>query len=90
MEPNPEQTASVFSMWTYSFLDPIVFLAYRVPHLAFSRLPPLADYDHTHNLKVTSFKVRWLCRLLLQFIDISISISTYSRVLAIVIFSGAS
>ncbi|KXN81115.1 ATP-binding cassette transporter abc4 [Leucoagaricus sp. SymC.cos] len=56
MEPNPEQTASIFSMITYSFLDPIVFLAYRIPHLAHSQLPPLADYDYTHNLKVKSFR----------------------------------
>ncbi|KAJ3564415.1 hypothetical protein NP233_g8309 [Leucocoprinus birnbaumii] len=56
MEPNPEQTASLFSMFTYSFLDPIVLLAYRVPHLAHSQLPALADYDYTHNLKFASFK----------------------------------
>ncbi|KAF5356103.1 hypothetical protein D9756_004036 [Leucocoprinus leucothites] len=56
MEPNPEQTASMLSMLTYSFLDPIVYLAYRVPHLAHSQFPALADYDYAHNLKFTSFK----------------------------------
>ncbi|KAJ3564973.1 hypothetical protein NP233_g7938 [Leucocoprinus birnbaumii] len=56
MEPNPEQTASIFSMMTYSFLNPIVFLAYRLPHLSYSHLPPLADCDHTHNLRFASFK----------------------------------
>ncbi|KAF9455005.1 hypothetical protein P691DRAFT_813919 [Macrolepiota fuliginosa MF-IS2] len=54
--PNPEQTASILSMVTYSFLDPIVFLAYRIPHLGHNQLPPLADYDYTHNLKLKSFK----------------------------------
>jgi hypothetical protein len=31
--PSPEQTASIISTLFYFFLDPIVFLAYRVPHL---------------------------------------------------------
>jgi hypothetical protein len=44
-------------MMTYIFLDPIVFLAYRVPHLAHDMLPPLADYDYTTNLVKRSFKV---------------------------------
>ncbi len=39
-------------------MDPLVFLAYRVPHLAHDQLPPLADYDHTQNLKLVNFKVR--------------------------------
>jgi hypothetical protein len=30
---NPEQTASIISTFLYFFLDPLVFLAYRVPHL---------------------------------------------------------
>jgi hypothetical protein len=57
MEPNPEQTASILSWITYSFLDPVVFLACRVPHLAHDQLPVLADYDYAHNLKLKSFKV---------------------------------
>ncbi|KAJ3564413.1 hypothetical protein NP233_g8310 [Leucocoprinus birnbaumii] len=56
MEPNPEQTASLFSMLTYSFMSPIVYLAYRLPHLSYNQLPPLADYDYAHNLKSGSFK----------------------------------
>ncbi|KAF8876209.1 multidrug resistance-associated ABC transporter [Gymnopilus junonius] len=44
-EPNPEQTASIFSMMTYIFLDPVIMLGYRVPHLSADQLPPLADYD---------------------------------------------
>ncbi|KAH8978589.1 hypothetical protein EDB92DRAFT_2056103 [Lactarius akahatsu] len=53
---NPEQTASLLSMMLYTFLDPIVFLAYRVPHLSHDMLPPLADYDYTRNLVRRSFK----------------------------------
>ncbi|KAH9028054.1 hypothetical protein EDB83DRAFT_2526416 [Lactarius deliciosus] len=53
---NPEQTASLLSMVLYTFLDPIVFLAYRVPHLSHDMLPPLADYDYTRNLVKRSFK----------------------------------
>ncbi|KAI9434147.1 hypothetical protein H4582DRAFT_2112597 [Lactarius indigo] len=53
---NPEQTASLLSMMLYTFLDPIVFLAYRVPHLSHDMLPPLADYDYTRNLVERSFK----------------------------------
>lgn len=45
MEVAPEQTASILSLVLYSFLDPIIFLAYRIPHLSFDQLPPLADYD---------------------------------------------
>ncbi|KAK7064563.1 ATP-binding cassette transporter [Favolaschia claudopus] len=54
--PNPEQTASIIATMFYSFLDPIVFLGYRVPHLKHEQLPPLADYDYTANLKARNFK----------------------------------
>ncbi|KAI9438180.1 hypothetical protein H4582DRAFT_2111639 [Lactarius indigo] len=53
---NPEQTAPLLSMMTYTFIDPIVFLANRVPHLSQEMLPPLADYDYTENLVKKSFK----------------------------------
>ncbi|KAH9166801.1 hypothetical protein EDB89DRAFT_2245991 [Lactarius sanguifluus] len=53
---NPEQTAPLLSMMLYTFLDPIVFLACRVPHLSHDMLPPLADYDYTKNLVQRSFK----------------------------------
>ncbi|KAH9053585.1 hypothetical protein EDB87DRAFT_1825596 [Lactarius vividus] len=53
---NPEQTAPLLSMMTYTFIDPIVFLAYRVPHLSQEMLPPLADYDYAENLAQKSFK----------------------------------
>ncbi|KAF5389764.1 hypothetical protein D9757_005974 [Collybiopsis confluens] len=53
---NPEQTASLFSLGFFFFLDPVVFEAYRVPHLPLDRLPPLADSDSIKNLKERHFK----------------------------------
>ncbi|KAJ7272088.1 hypothetical protein B0H12DRAFT_1200283 [Mycena haematopus] len=55
--PNPEQTASLWSLLFYFFLDPIVFLGYRVPHLKFDQLPPLSDYDYMENLKIRAWPV---------------------------------
>ncbi|KAL0957019.1 hypothetical protein HGRIS_003120 [Hohenbuehelia grisea] len=54
-EPNPEQTASILSLLLYAFLDPIIFLAYRIPHLSLDKLPPLADYDSASSLRKRSF-----------------------------------
>ncbi|KAJ7225905.1 P-loop containing nucleoside triphosphate hydrolase protein, partial [Mycena pura] len=53
--PNPEQTASIFSTMFYFFLDPVVFLGYKVRHLSRDQLPPLADYDYAANMKANSF-----------------------------------
>ncbi|KAF8883986.1 P-loop containing nucleoside triphosphate hydrolase protein [Infundibulicybe gibba] len=55
--PNPEQTASLLSLVVYAFLDPIIFLAYRIPHFSHDQLPPLADYDYAQNLRMKSFPV---------------------------------
>jgi hypothetical protein len=55
--PNPEQTASILSLVLYTFLDPIIFLAYRIPHLSHDQLPPLSDYDYAKHLKAKSFPV---------------------------------
>ncbi|KAF8199798.1 P-loop containing nucleoside triphosphate hydrolase protein [Mycena galopus ATCC 62051] len=54
-EPNAEQTASLLSLVLYFFLDPIIFLGYRVPHLKFDQLPPLSDYDYMENLKIRAW-----------------------------------
>ncbi|KII86961.1 hypothetical protein PLICRDRAFT_275537 [Plicaturopsis crispa FD-325 SS-3] len=53
--PNPEQTASPLSFFLWSYLDHIIFLAYRIPHLAHDMLPPLSDTDYAKNLVATSF-----------------------------------
>ncbi|KAI0066584.1 hypothetical protein BV25DRAFT_1868241 [Artomyces pyxidatus] len=55
-EPNPEQTASILSLALYIFVNPVVSLANRIPHLSIDLLPPLADYDHVKNLVAQSFK----------------------------------
>ncbi|KAF9243723.1 hypothetical protein BU15DRAFT_71850 [Melanogaster broomeanus] len=53
--PHPEQTSSWFSMLLYFWLDPIVFMAQRMSHLPHEKLPPLADHDHSRNLKNRAF-----------------------------------
>lgn len=57
-EPNAEQTASLFSLVLYTFLDPVIFKAYSVTHLSADQFPPLADYDYAKHLVKRSFKVR--------------------------------
>ncbi|KAF7352122.1 ATP-binding cassette transporter [Mycena venus] len=53
--PNPEQTASLLSLLLFGFLDPVIVLAYKLPHLPFDLLPPLADSDASENLKKRGF-----------------------------------
>ncbi|KAK0208414.1 hypothetical protein DFS33DRAFT_1411920 [Desarmillaria ectypa] len=53
--PSPEQTAPLISMMLHSYIDPLVLKAYRIPHLPFDQLPPLADYDTSQVLKARSF-----------------------------------
>ncbi|KAJ7506775.1 P-loop containing nucleoside triphosphate hydrolase protein [Mycena galericulata] len=45
--PNPEQTASILSFTFYSFLDPIIFLAYQKSELQEHELYPLCDTDYS-------------------------------------------
>ncbi|GJF00392.1 ATP-binding cassette transporter [Phanerochaete sordida] len=54
--PNPEQTVSIFTWIFYTFLDPIIWRAYRAPHLPHDQLPPLADYDEAEYLIKESFR----------------------------------
>ncbi|KAF9257859.1 P-loop containing nucleoside triphosphate hydrolase protein [Marasmius fiardii PR-910] len=49
--PNPEQTATLFSLIFFFYLDPVMFAASRVKHLAADQLPPLADYDAADHLR---------------------------------------
>lgn len=58
--PHPEQTSSWLSMILFTWLDPIIFKAYRVPHLPQEELPPLADHDYSRNLQKKSFPVRFI------------------------------
>ncbi|KAG9043232.1 hypothetical protein FS837_009847, partial [Tulasnella sp. UAMH 9824] len=50
LPPNPEQTASILSFVTWSFMDPVIREASRVSHLPYESLPNLADYDHAEYL----------------------------------------
>ncbi|KAF8956542.1 P-loop containing nucleoside triphosphate hydrolase protein, partial [Flammula alnicola] len=45
--PNPEQTASWFARATYMYIDAIILLGYKVPHLRHDQLPPLSDDDYS-------------------------------------------
>ncbi|RDX55372.1 hypothetical protein OH76DRAFT_1428233 [Lentinus brumalis] len=54
-EVNPEQTASILSIAIYTFLDSIIWKAYKVPHLPLDELPPIADYDYAKNLVKRAF-----------------------------------
>lgn len=60
LEPNNEQTTPLFSLVFYFFLDPIIFLAYRLPHLPVEKMPPLADYDQAKHLIKNAFPVSTL------------------------------
>ena len=55
--PNPEQDAPLISLILFQFLDPLIFKAYKVKHLPYDELPPLADYDYVQLLKEKQFKV---------------------------------
>ena len=41
-------------------MSPIVWTAYKISHLKYDMLPPLADYDHLRNLVGKSFPVSLL------------------------------
>ncbi|KAJ7634724.1 P-loop containing nucleoside triphosphate hydrolase protein [Roridomyces roridus] len=53
--PNAEQTASPLSLLFFNYLDSVVYQAYKLPHLPYDLLPPLADTDHSENLKARGF-----------------------------------
>ncbi|KAJ6584918.1 multidrug resistance-associated ABC transporter [Mycena capillaripes] len=57
VKPNAEQTCSLLSSWTYSYLDPLILLAYKQSGLSFDQLPVLADYDTAEHLIKRSFPV---------------------------------
>jgi hypothetical protein len=53
---NPQQTASLFSFATYSYLDPVVYASTRVDHLGPEMLPPLIETDALAALKPQAYK----------------------------------
>ena len=44
-------------MSVYTFLDNIIWKAYKVPHLPYEELPPIADYDRAKHLVARAFPV---------------------------------
>ncbi|KAL0565313.1 hypothetical protein V5O48_016710 [Marasmius crinis-equi] len=54
--PNPEQTASLFSLYFYFFMDPVIFSIRKNEHLPYDKLPPLPDYDAAENLRERAFR----------------------------------
>ena len=46
-------------MALYLFLDPLIWKGYRMSHLPYDELFPLADYDYTKNLVKRSFPVSY-------------------------------
>lgn len=55
---NDEQTCSIISLAFYTYLDPIIFLGARVPHLRYDQLPPLSDTDYAKHVTGNAFPVR--------------------------------
>ncbi|KAJ7926965.1 hypothetical protein B0H13DRAFT_1971667 [Mycena leptocephala] len=57
--PNAEQTASILSLYLFSFLDGLIYSANKKSKLdqefSYDDLPTLADYSHASNLKKKSF-----------------------------------
>ena len=57
--PSPEQTASILSLVTFSWLDPLIGEAQRKPRLPVEDMPPLADYNSIDHLVHISDAVRF-------------------------------
>ncbi|KAI0357911.1 P-loop containing nucleoside triphosphate hydrolase protein [Trametes cingulata] len=55
LEQHPEQSASLISLFTFWHVEPIIWLAWRLPRLTYDMLPPLPDYDHLKNLVGRTF-----------------------------------
>ncbi|TBU52681.1 P-loop containing nucleoside triphosphate hydrolase protein [Dichomitus squalens] len=55
LDARPEQRASIFSLVTYGWLDPLIWRAQHLKHLPFEELPPLAEYNSTDHLVETSY-----------------------------------
>ncbi|KAG8882435.1 hypothetical protein FRB97_008251 [Tulasnella sp. 331] len=53
--PAPEQTASLLSFLTFSFMDPVIIDAYRKPGFSADDLPEIPDYEHVSHLAAQAF-----------------------------------
>lgn len=54
-ETAPEQTASILSLATFSYMDCVLWKAQKVEHMTKEDLPPNADFDYAANLKKRAF-----------------------------------
>ncbi|KAJ3554167.1 hypothetical protein NP233_g12480 [Leucocoprinus birnbaumii] len=57
LEVNPEQTTPLISLLFWTFLNPLLIMAARLPHLGHDNLFPLADYDYSRNTTKRAFPV---------------------------------
>ncbi|KAL1703735.1 hypothetical protein EV121DRAFT_260520 [Schizophyllum commune] len=55
LETAPEQTASILSLATFSYMDCVLWKAQKVAHMTKEDLPPNADFDYAANLKKRAF-----------------------------------
>ncbi|KAI9061280.1 P-loop containing nucleoside triphosphate hydrolase protein [Trametes sanguinea] len=55
IEPSAEQTASLFALLFYTYLESFIWRARRLSRITFEMLPPLPDYDHLKHLIGRSF-----------------------------------
>jgi hypothetical protein len=56
--PTPDQVVSLLSLATFTFMNPVVTRAKRVPVVTDNLLLPLSDYDRAKVLKARAFPVR--------------------------------
>ncbi|EDR06231.1 uncharacterized protein LACBIDRAFT_300519 [Laccaria bicolor S238N-H82] len=55
--PSPEQTCCLMPMMFYSFVDPIIGIAAKVPHLSYNDLPPQPYCDRSKHLIKCGFRI---------------------------------
>jgi hypothetical protein len=53
---SPEQTASLLSFFTFSFVDSVIAASRRVTHLSYAMLPPQVDRDMMRTLRPRSYR----------------------------------
>ncbi len=56
-DARPEQTASILSIITFSWLNPLIDHAQKVKHVSLDELPPLAEYNSIEELAEVYYKV---------------------------------
>jgi len=80
---NPEQTSSIISMMTYTFLDPIIVMGSKVSHLPADQLPLLNDRDGA------KYQTGWAFKVCCWFVGENICISHVINFQHLDVFSGA-